>query len=75
MKLSEYIEILQSYSDQDARVMKPGYEGGYNDLKGYIDVVEVALDVNTEWYYGKHESVDSYKVNDQHKKEIVLILS
>ena len=65
MTVRELIERLSKIEDQEVMVMVRGYEGGYNDIvigNGIEDItpaiIHVALDVNTEWYYGKHERVD-----------------
>ena len=65
MTVRELIESLSKIEDKEIRVMTRGYEGGVNDMVigNGIDnntpaIIHVALDVNTEWYYGKHERVD-----------------
>jgi hypothetical protein len=65
MTVRELIESLSKIEDQEVRVMTRGYEGGVNDMvigNGIEDntpaIQYVALDVNTEWYYGTHERVD-----------------
>ena len=64
MTVRELIESLSKIEDKEVRVMVNGYEGGVNDMVigNGIDntpaIQYVALDVNTEWYYGKHERVD-----------------
>jgi len=65
MTVRQLIESLSTIEDQDIRVMVRGYEGGVNDMvivNGIEDntpaIQYVALDVNTEWYYGRHERVD-----------------
>jgi hypothetical protein len=65
MTVRELIESLSKIEDKEVRVMTRGYEGGVNDMVigNGIDnntpaIQYVALDVNTEWYYGKHERVD-----------------
>jgi hypothetical protein len=59
MTVRELIKILEQIQDQEVRVMVRGYEEGVNDI---IDntpaIVDIALDVNDEWYYGRHERVD-----------------
>ena len=58
MTVKQLIEILSKVEDQDIRMMIKGYEGGFNDLI-MIDnepaIAYMVLDVNDEWYYGKHE--------------------
>ncbi len=65
MTVKELIEVLSRIEDQDIRVMVRGYEGGYNDIVigNGIDnnipaIVNIALNVNEEWYYGAHEMVE-----------------
>jgi hypothetical protein len=65
MTVRKLIESLSKIEDQEVRVMVNGYEGGVNDMvigNGIEDTTPaiqyVALDVNTEWYYGTHERVD-----------------
>lgn len=65
MTVRELIESLNKIEDKEIRVMVRGYEGGVNDMviansigDNTPAIVHVALNVNTEWYYGKHERVD-----------------
>ena len=59
MTVKELIEKLSTIEDQDLRVMTSGYEGGFNDLENINTLpIHMALDVNEEWYYGRHERVD-----------------
>jgi hypothetical protein len=64
MTVKELIENLSKIEDQEVRVMVRGYEGGVDDIVigNSIDntpaIIHVALDVNEEWYYGRHERVD-----------------
>lgn len=53
MNVKELIEELQSL-DPEKMVVVAGYEGGFNELTGASDI-RLKLNVNTEWYYGKHE--------------------
>ena len=62
MTVKQLIEVLSKIEDQDVKVMVKGYEGGVNDLQigngignNIPAIVNVALDVNEEWYYGAHE--------------------
>jgi len=71
MIVKELIEQLQQL-DPDLHVFTEGYEGGYNDLVTVSEIRDIALDVHTEWYYGKHEEADStYYVPDKTKYTIV----
>ena len=67
MTVFELIERLKEL-DQEAMVVVNGYEGGVNEVE-YVTESELALDVNTAWYYGKHELVShSYKDMSEYKK-------
>lgn len=69
MTIKELIERLSQIEDQNIRVMTRGYEGGYDDASIYFRIINVALNVNSEWYYGSHEMVSE---NHNYKdKEIV----
>ena len=59
MTVKELIQILSTIEDQEVRVMVRGYERGVKDIDNNNPaIIHVALDVNTEWYYGTHERVD-----------------
>ena len=70
MTVKQLIEQLQQL-DPDLYVFTAGYEGGFEDV--YVgEELEIALDVHSEWYYGKHERADSgYYVPDKSKFKIV----
>ena len=71
MTVKELIEQLQTL-DPDLHVFVQGYEGGYNHAGPIGNILEIALDVHEEWYYGRHEDVDnSYYVPDKSKHTIV----
>jgi hypothetical protein len=53
MKVKELIETL-SQLDPELMVVRSGYEGGVNEIKKY-KLCDIELNVNDEWYYGKHE--------------------
>jgi hypothetical protein len=55
MKIKDLISELQKL-DPEMQVVKSGYEGGVEFVSRLL-CYEVALDVNTEWWYGKHELV------------------
>ena len=59
MTVKQLIEKLSTIEDQEAWVMVSGYEGGYNDVMNINPApIDMALDVNEEWYYGKHEKAE-----------------
>lgn len=58
MTVRELIKILEQIEDQEVRVMVKGYERGVDDIEDIIpEIVNVALDVNKEWWNGSHEVV------------------
>ncbi len=62
MNVGQLIEILKNYP-QDLRVVVSGYEGGYNDVNTFENI-KIVLDYNDEWYYGRHEDVESLYGNN-----------
>lgn len=63
MTVRELIEVLSKIEDQEVRVMVKGYERGVDDIEDIPPaIVNVALDVNEKWYYGRHE-VEYYDHN------------
>lgn len=58
MTVRELIESLSKIEDQEVRVMVKGYERGVDDIEDIIpEIVNVALNVNKEWWNGTHEVV------------------
>ena len=53
MKVKELIELL-SQLDPELMVVRSGYEGGVDEMDKF-EMCDIELNVNTEWYYGKHE--------------------
>ena len=60
MTVKELISILSQIEDQNLRVVSKGYERGYEDIE-FPDntplTIDIALNVNPQWYYGNHERV------------------
>ena len=56
MKVKELIETL-SQMDSELMVVVAGYEGGVDEMDKY-ELCDVELNVNTEWYYGKHKILE-----------------
>ena len=55
MTTEELIQLLAQHPP-DLRVMVQGYEDGYDDLEADCVVAgEASLNVNSVWYYGRHE--------------------
>jgi hypothetical protein len=83
MTVKQLIKVLTEIEDQEARVMVSGYEGGYNDVvigngigNNTPAIVNVALNVNEEWYYGAHERVgdmyDAANIEYQIVKAVII---
>jgi hypothetical protein len=53
MKVKELIELL-SQMNPELLVVVAGYEGGVDEIDKF-EMCDIELNVNTEWYYGKHE--------------------
>ena len=53
MTVQELINQLQAFPN-DMRVVVSGYESGC-DYVGTLEKVKVNLNVNNEWFYGKHQ--------------------
>lgn len=59
MTIRQLIESLSKIEDQEVRVMVRGYEREVKDIEDNTPaIIHVALDVNKEWYYGRHRRVD-----------------
>jgi len=72
MTVKQLIHKLSTIKDQDTWVMVKGYERGYDDVEGInIEPIDVALDVNDQWYYGKHEKVDDVLMEVRQQFQIV----
>jgi len=72
MTVKQLTAILSTIKDQDTLVMVNGYEGGYNDVDTINpEPIDVALDVNDKWYYGKHEKVDDVLLQVREQFQIV----
>jgi len=59
MKVKELIEVL-SQLDPELMVVVHGYEGGVNEVDK-CELRDIELNVNTAWYYGKHETLNGDK--------------
>ena len=53
MTVAELIEAL-SKLPPDMRVVTRGYEGGYDDIGG-IGKLDLLIDVDTDWFWGRHD--------------------
>jgi hypothetical protein len=64
MKIKDLIKELQKH-DPEMQVVRSGYEGGVEFVSRVLSY-EVALDVNTDWWYGTHELV----IHDLQREEL-----
>ena len=72
MTVKQLIEQLSTIENQDARVITSGYEGGFCDIENLnLEPVDIALNVNDEWYYGNHERAEMLIHEDREKYQIV----
>jgi hypothetical protein len=72
MNVRELIEKLSTIENQDARIITSGYEGGFCDIENLnLEPVDIALNVNTAWYYGAHERVNDVYHEDREKYQVV----
>ncbi len=71
MNVGQLIEILKNYP-QDLRVVVRGYEGGYNDV-AIFEKLKIVLDYHSEWYYGKHEDVESIYGNNAEQLKTIAV--
>ena len=76
--LKEYLSAL-SDQDQDILVVVPGYEGGVTESLE-PEIVELALNVNEQVYYGEHEIIDHVKrgakdaITEKHRVAIAVYI-
>jgi hypothetical protein len=73
MKVKELIEQLQQF-DPEMETMRNGYEGGVENIN-FLGTERVALNVNEEWYYGRHEEVYQDESYPGHEIITALIIS
>lgn len=72
MTVKQLIESLSKIQDQEAWVMVKGYEGGYDDVMNINPApIDIALDVNDKWYYGRHESIQDVLIEARKDYQIV----
>ena len=70
MNVKQLIKKLQEY-DPKLPVISSGYEGGYLDIDTVLKQ-KIALNVNTEWYYGPHEAENNYSIKDDLDKYTIV---
>ncbi len=74
MIVDELIHMLETHPP-DLRVMVEGYEGGVDDLEARLLLVrDIRLNVNDDWYYGRHEVAQTGEKETGHETVPALIL-
>ena len=53
MNVKQLIKQLQKF-DPETMAVVAGYEGGYNEISK-AGAIRLNLNVNKEWFYGKHK--------------------
>lgn len=72
MTVKQLIQSLSKIQDQEAWVMVKGYERGYDDVMNINPApIDIALDVNDKWYYGRHESIQDVLIEARKDYQIV----
>ena len=71
MKVKELIEKL-SQLDSELMVVVRGYEGGVNEVT-HCELCNVALNVNKEWYYGKHETLSDNELKKVKDRNLTIV--
>lgn len=69
---ADLIQMLLAY-DPETVILIPGYEGGFKPIHT-VKKETLLKDVNKEWYYGQHDTVDSVCDPESYQKETFLIL-
>lgn len=73
MNVGELIEKLEKLP-KDAMVVRRGYEGGVSEAtEAYL--VNIELNVHTDWYYGKHEIIDDEDVKNVQNTSIAVSIN
>ena len=74
MNVEQLMRLLANHPP-DLRVMVQGYEEGYDDLEADCVVAgEVSLNVNSAWYYGRHEQAMTSDKQTSHETARALLL-
>lgn len=72
MTVGELIEALQEFNPE-TRVLVNGYELGYDDI-AVSELTSIALNVHSEWYYGKHDLPNEASVSQTKSKKIEAVI-
>ena len=71
MKVKELIEKL-SQLDPELMVVIRGYEGGVDEVSNY-GLCNIELNVNDEWYYGKHETLSDNELKKVKDRNLTIV--
>ena len=71
MKVKELIEKL-SQLDPELMVVRSGYEGGVDEVTDY-GLCDIELNVNDEWYYGKHETLSDNELKKVKDRNLTIV--
>ena len=71
MKVKELIEKL-SQLDPELMVVIRGYEGGVDEVSDY-GLCNIELNVNDEWYYGKHETLSDNELKKVKDRNMTIV--
>lgn len=71
MKVKELIEKL-SQLDPELMVVIRGYEGGVDEVSDY-GLCNIELNVNDEWYYGKHETLSDNELKKVKDRNLTIV--
>ena len=63
MKVQQLIEQLQTFNPEDTVFIR-GYEAGYDDVNS-VKSNSMVLNVNSVWYYGKHDLLENLEKRDK----------
>lgn len=74
LTVEDLIIALQEFP-RDMKVVVHGYEGGYSEISENPKQVELLKNVNSEWYYGNHDHIDSVSDPENYQKETFILIS
>jgi hypothetical protein len=69
MNVEELIKYLQAYPSH-ARVVVPGYEGGYDDIT-LVKEISIKPTADSKWYYGRYEKAEP-ETTEQSEQAVLL---
>ena len=69
MTVGDLIKELQTIPP-DLIICRPGYEGGFKEVKKAVTVL-LAVNINSEWYYGEHELLKNVQEKNSQTYEVM----